>query len=57
MYKIIDINEKQLPKFKGNIISVINSERKDVVVGTDYLGLQIFGKIWNLTCLVEVKDE
>lgn len=57
MYKIIDLNEKQLPEFKGKIISIVNSERKDVVVGTDYLGLQIFGKIWNLTCLVEVKDE
>lgn len=55
MYKIVELNEKELPKFEGKIISVINSERKDVVVGTDYLGLQIFGKIWNLTCLVEVE--
>lgn len=55
MYKIVEIDEKELSKFRGKIISVIDSERKDVVVGTDYLGIQTFGKIWKLTCLVEVE--
>lgn len=53
MYKIIDINERELPKFKGKIIQVVDSTKRDVVVSRDYLGLPITSYMWILTCLVE----
>lgn len=54
MYKIIELNERNLEQFNGKIIQVIDSHKRDVVVGSDYLGLKITSYMWVLTCLVEV---
>lgn len=55
MYKIVELNERELPKFEGKIIQVIDSTRKEVIVGRDYLGTMITSYMWILTCLVEVE--
>lgn len=57
MYKIVELNEKELPKFKDKIIQIIDSTRREIIVGRDYLGTVITSYMWVLTCLVEVKDE
>lgn len=57
MYKIIELNERQLPEFKGKIIQVINSVKCNIDVGRNYLGIMLFDKIWVLTCLAEVEDD
>ena len=52
-YKIVELNEEELPKFKGKILQVINSEKRDVIIGRDYLGCSMTRYMWVLTCLVE----
>lgn len=53
MYKIVELNEREITQFKGKIVQVIDSTRRDVVVGRDYLGSFITSYMWVLTCLVE----
>ena len=55
MYKILELNEREIASFKGKIVQVINSNKRDVVVGSDYLGINITSFMWVLTCLVEVE--
>lgn len=57
MYKIIELNERQLPEFKGKIIQVISSVKRDIEIGRNYLGIILFDKKWVLTCLVEVEED
>lgn len=52
-YKIVELNEEELPKFKGKIVHVIDSGRQDVIIGRDFLGCFIKRYMWVLTCLVE----
>lgn len=55
MYKIVELNEKELKLFKGKIISILDSTCREVIVGRDYLGTMITSYMWVLTCLVEVE--
>lgn len=57
MYKIVEIQENKLQDFKGKIIQVINSCKRDIIVGYNYLGCSITNNLWILTCLVEVEDD
>lgn len=52
-YKIVELNEEELPKFKGVILQVIDSGRQDVIIGRDYLGCSTTKYMWVLTCLIE----
>ena len=52
-YKIVELNEDELPKFKGKILQVLESRKSDVITGRDYLGCFIKKYMWVLTCLVE----
>ena len=52
-YKIVELNEEQLPHFKGKILQVLESKRKDVIIGENYLGCYIKKYMWVLVCLVE----
>lgn len=55
MYKILELNERDITQFKSKIIQVIDSTRREVVVGRDYLGTTLTSYMWVLTCLVEVE--
>ena len=55
MYKIIELDERKITQFKGKIFQVIDSAKREVVIGTDYLGTAITLHMWALTCLVEEK--
>lgn len=57
MYKIVQIQEDKLQDFKEKIVQVIDSCKREVIVGYNYLGCSITDNMWILTCLVEVKDE
>lgn len=57
MYEIIELNERQLPEFKGKIIQVIDSSKRDIAIGRDYLGTILTKVMWVLTCLVEVEEK
>ena len=50
MYKIVELNEKEIPHFKGKILQVINSSKQEVVTFRTYA---ITSYMWVLTCLVE----
>ena len=53
MYKIVELNEREISSFKGKILQVINSTKRDVVVFRNYAGSKITSYMWVLTCLVE----
>ena len=55
MYKIVELSEREIVSFKGKIVQVIDSAKKDVVVGRDYIGTFITSYMWVLTCFVEVE--
>ena len=57
MYKIIELDERQLSDFKGKIIQVISSSKQDVSIGI-YIGgfVPSTSYMWVLTCLVEVEE-
>lgn len=55
MYKIIELNEREISDFEGKIIQVINSKTRDVRDGMDYFGIPNYSRMWVLTCLVEVE--
>lgn len=55
MYKIIELNERKITDFKGKIIKVIDSSKKDVVVSCTRFGFVHTSRMWVLTCLVEVE--
>ena len=55
MYKIVELNEREIARFKGKIIQVVNSTKQDVFTGCDYLGVRLYDRMWILTCLVEVE--
>ena len=57
MYKIIELDERQLSDFKGKIIQVINSSKQDVSIGINIGGfVPSTSYMWVLTCLVEVEE-
>lgn len=59
MYKIVELNEREITHFKGKIIQVIDSTKRDVVTSTnmmDCLGYPLTSRMWVLTCLVEVEE-
>ena len=53
MYKIVELNEREIPHFKGKILQVVNSTKQSVVVGRDCFGGTLTSFLWVLTCLVE----
>ena len=53
MYKIVELNEREISNYKGKILQVINSTKQSVVVGRDYFGGTLTSILWVLTCLVE----
>ena len=53
MYKIVELNEKEMPHFKGKILQVINSTKQEVVTFRTYAGCAITSYLWVLTCLAE----
>ena len=53
MYKIVELNEREISSFKGKILQVINSTKRDVVTFRTYAGSKITSYMWVLTCLVE----
>lgn len=55
MYKIIELNQKEISAYKGKIVQVINSIKRDVVISRDYIGIEVKSRMWILTCLVEVE--
>ncbi|MBO7716020.1 MAG: hypothetical protein J6S85_20820 [Methanobrevibacter sp.] len=55
MYKILELNERDIARFNGKIIQVIDSTRREIAVGRDYLGTTLTSYMWVLTCLVEVE--
>lgn len=55
MYKIIELNEREIANFKGKICQVLDSTKRDVIIGSDYLGCAVTSYMWVLTCLVEVE--
>lgn len=52
-YRIVELNEKELPYFKGKILQVLDSRKGSVEIGRDYLGCSITKYMWVLVCLVE----
>lgn len=61
MYRVIEIRQDELPKYKGKILQVISREMKEF---TDYWdwsesdGLHpVISPKWVLTCLVEEEEE
>lgn len=50
MYKIIELNEKEISNYKGKILQVINSTKQPAVTFRTYA---ITSYMWVLTCLVE----
>lgn len=58
MYKIVELNEEEIKKFKGKIIQVIDSVRKSVKTSFIYgCGVPLTDYVLVLTCLVEVKKD
>ena len=53
MYKIVELNEKEISNYKGKILQVINSTKQEVVTFRTYAGGAITSHLWVLTCLVE----
>lgn len=55
MYRIIKIDERELPMYKGKILHVIDKERRNVETGRigSIAGHPILIEVWKLTCLVE----
>lgn len=52
-YRILELNEEELPNFKGKIVQVVDSERREVIIGRDHLGFSTTKYMWVLLCLVE----
>lgn len=57
MYNIVELNEREITHFKGKIIQVIDSTKREVSIGAyDSIGYPITSRMWVLTCLVEVEE-
>lgn len=56
MYKIVELNEREITQFKGKILQVIDTTKKDCMIGRDYIGCPITCRMWVLVCLVEVEE-
>ena len=41
MYKIVELNEKEISNYKGKILQVINSTKQNVVTFRNYAGSKI----------------
>lgn len=55
MYKIIELNEREITNFKGKIIQVIKSDKRNVRIYSGCFGGGYTSYMWVLTCLVEVE--
>ena len=57
MYRVIEIRQNELPKYKGKIVQVISREMKEVGYcweWSQYYGMhRVPHSEWVLTCLVE----
>lgn len=54
-YKIIELNERDLENFNGNIIQVLEHRWRNVASGY-FLGEPTYKQEWLLTCLVEAEE-
>lgn len=55
MYKIVELNEREITDFEGKIIQVIDSTKRDVRIGINMGFVPMTSYMWVLTCLVEVE--
>ena len=55
MYKIVELNEREINQFRGKIIQIIDTTKKDCKVHIDF-GPVVTVRMWVLVCLVEVEE-